>query len=117
LLDLFGSKGKGGQQFDDNFHEDLCHYSGRRNFGIDIEPLDIFSDELEQVEGIGACLDVLHTLEHQMSQETHTRELRKTHTARRIPIAANINFTGGKGYRIGIRYKEFSDHEPVQTYY
>jgi hypothetical protein len=32
-------------------------------------------------------------------------------------MAANINFTGGNGYRITIRNKKFRDHKTVQTYY
>jgi hypothetical protein len=98
VLDLLGGQSKCGQQFNDDLNNHLSHDRRTRDFGIDPKALDEVTDGLEDVEEcIIARIDVLHSLRHGMSQE-HALRVRKTLTVRRMPIAANISFTGGKDY-------------------
>jgi len=96
LLELFGHKGKNGQQFHHDLDDDLPHGRCGRNIGINIQSGEEMVDGLEDVdECIIARTNVFGRLIRLVVTRVRTCDLKGLHTASSTAKPANIAFAGG----------------------
>jgi hypothetical protein len=98
LFDLFGRQGEHGKKLDYYFDSDLDQHRSWRNHRIDLQTLEEIPQEVEELEKrIVARCNPTGSLACLLSQGNSLESVLKGHTARRVSMAANNAFVGGKG--------------------
>jgi len=98
LFDLFGRQGKHGKKLDHYFDNDLDQRRSGRNHRIDLQTLEEIPQALEQLEKrIVARCNSTGSLAYSFITGNCLKSLLNGRTARRVSMAANNAFAGGKG--------------------